>query len=339
MNSTSATIIGLDLGAFQTTAVASTGRHTTFRSCVGSVSGLRISEQDAVVGADWPELQHRVEPFSEGRFRFVNPDCSDDELADFRTAARILVRHAVSRVNPHPSGPVCGVVSIPARASDFNRRFLLDAVDGLLDACLLVSSPVAISYALGRLQRTLIINVGAGTVDMAFVDNNTPGDLEQITLPIGLGQIDRTFVDLVKARHGITTTINEARQVREEAGTARGDTRRAIVATTTGVEVCASECLNEACHGLVSSIKSALAELARGVTRPDSVILSGGGSRLRDLPEVIADLIPETELIVPDHFELCEAEGALQLGTDLPRNSWRRLQFNVAHDAGIRRAA
>ena len=339
MKSKSATVIGLDMGAFQTTAVASTGRHTTFRSCVGSVSGSSLSEQDAVVGADWPELQHRVEPFFEGRFLFTNPDCSDEELFNCRTAARSLVRHAISRVNPHPNGPVYGVVSVPARASDFNRRFLLDAVDGLLDACLLVSSPVAVSYALGRLERTLIINVGAGTVDMAFVDNNIPGRLDQITLPIGLGKVDKTFVELIKARHGLTMTINEARRVREEAGSARGDIRRIPIATQTGGEVCASDCLAEACRGLVSSIKSALAELARGVTRPESVILSGGGSLLRELPEVIAELIPEAELIVPENFELCEAEGALKLGTDLPLDSWRRLQFKAAGEAEVQRAA
>jgi rod shape-determining protein MreB len=321
----SVTVIGLDLGAFQTTAVASNGRQTTFRSCVGAASCSRISERDAVVGADWCELQHLVEPFAEGRFRFVNPGCSESELADCRAAARALVRHAVSRVNPQPDGPVYGVVSLPARASEFNRRFMLDAVEGLLDVCLLVSTPIAIAYGLGRLQRTLIINVGAGTVDMAFFNNNLPGDLDQITLPTGLARTDRTFAELVQTRHGIAITQQEARRVREKHGAAQGEIHGVVVGGATGEEADASACLTEACRGLVGSIKSALAELARGVARPDSVILSGGGCRLRELPEVISGLIPGADLILPENIEQCEAAGARQLGEDLPLTSWQQL--------------
>ena len=325
MNLNSATVVGLDLGAFQTTAVSSNGRQITFRSCVGSTSCSRISERDAIVGADWSELQHMVEPFAGGRFRFVNPSCSDEEVADCLVAARALVRHAISRVSPNPGGPIYGVVSVPARASDLNRKFLLDAVEGLLDSCLLVPTPIAVSYGLGRLERTLIINVGAGTVDMAFVDNNLPGDLDQMTLPIGLGQADRTFVELVHSRHGLVITLKEARRVREEYGAAHGEVFGAVVSGASGGEVDASACLAEACGGLLSSIKSALAELARGVTRPESVILSGGGCCLRELPEAISELIPTADLIVPESFQQCEADGALLLGTELPVTAWQQL--------------
>lgn len=334
-----ATLIGLDLGAFATTALASNGRSVTFRSCVGSASASRISDRDAIVGTDWAELRHVVEPLAGGRLKFLSPGCSGAREAELRTALRCLVRHAVSRLAPNPNGQLFGVMPIPARASDLNRSFLLDAVSGILDACLLVPSPVATAYGLGQLTRTLVVDVGAGTVDMAVFDGegNLPRHFDQITLPTGLTRTDQTFSDEVRTQCGIELSLDEARGLREQHGTARGHIAGAIVQRQTGEEVCVSDCLKQACRSLVTSITTALQEIAQGGTqKPETVVLTGGGSRMRGLSAVISELIPDANVLVPYNLEQCEAQGALAMAQHVPIDSWAQLQ--LSGQAGIETA-
>lgn len=328
MNPEPATLIGLDLGAFTTTALASNGRSVTFRSCVGTSSASTICERDAIIGADWAELRHVVEPLAGGRLKFLSTGSSDKE-AESRTALRCLVRHAVSRVAPNPPGSVFGVVPIPARASDVNRKTILDAASGILDGCLLVPSPVATAYGLGQLTRTLVVDVGAGTVDMAIFDKEgqLPKYTDQITLPTGLTRTDRAFADAVKKQVGIDISLDEARQLREQHGAARGHIAGAVVQGNGGEAICVSACLKQACRLLVTSITTALDELAQGGSqKPETVILSGGGSGIRGLSAVISELIPEANVLVPYNVEQCEAQGALTMAQHLAIDSWSRFQ-------------
>lgn len=339
MNSEPATLIGLDLGAFTTTALASNGRSVTFRSCVGTSSASGISERDAIIGADWAELRHVVEPLAGGRLKFLSTGSSSAIEAEARTALRCLVRHAVSRVAPGSNGKLFGVVPIPARASDLNRRTILNAVSGILDACLLVPSPVATAFGLGQLTRTLVVDVGAGTVDMAVFDEEgkLPHYTDQITLPTGLSRTDRAFADAVKKQVGIALSPDEARQLREQHGAARGHITGAV-AERDGEPVCVSALLKQACGSLVTSITTALQELAQGGSRkPETIILTGGGSRMRGLSAVISDLIPESNVLVPYNVEQCEAQGALTMAQHLSIDSWA--QFQSSRQAEMARVA
>jgi len=336
MKSELATVIGLDLGAFTTTALASNGRSVTFRSCVGTSSSSAISERDAIIGADWAELRHVVEPLAGGQLKFLGTGSGDND-AELRTALRCLVRHAVSRVAPNAHGPMFGVVPVPARASDLNRKAILDAVSGILDACLLVPSPVATAYGLGQLTRTLVVDVGAGTVDMAVFDEEgkLPHYTDQITLPTGLTRTDRAFADAVLKQVGIGLSLDEARQLRERHGAAKGHVAGAVAQRNGEEPVCVSVCLKQACRSLVTSITTALQELAQGGGRkPETVILTGGGSRMQGLSAVISELIPEANVLVPYDVDQCEAQGALTMAQHLPIGSWE--QF---HSVGLAKMA
>ena len=336
MNPEPATLIGLDLGAFTTKAMASNGRSVTFRSCVGTSSASAISECDAIIGA---ELRHVVEPLAGGRLKFVRAGSGDQEEKS-RTALRCLVRHAVSRVAANVSGPVYGVVPIPAQASDFNRKTILDAVSEILDACLLVPSPVATAFGLGQLKRTLVVDVGAGTVDLAVIDEEgkLPRKTDQITLPTGLARTDWAFADAVRNQVGIELSLDEARQLREQHGAAKGQVSEAVAKRNSGESVCVSAHLKQACRSLVTSITTALQELSQGGSRkPETVILTGGGSRMWGLSAVVSELISEANVLVPYDVEQCEAQGALAMAQQLPIDSWA--QFQSAEMTEMIRAA
>ena len=260
---------------------------------LGGGSCLTTADRDAIIGADWAELRHVVEPLAGGQLKFLGTGSGDNDT-ESRMALRCLVRHAVSRVAPNAHGPVFGVVPVPARASDLNRKTILNAVSGILDACLLVPSPVATAYGLGQLTRTLVVDVGAGTVDMAVFDEEgkLPHYTDQITLPTGLARTDRAFADAVLKQVGIGLSLDQAREMRERHGSAKGHVAGAVSRRNGEEPVCVSACLKQACRSLVTSITTALQELAQGGSRkPETVILTGGGSLLTGIDAVARDIL------------------------------------------------
>ena len=326
-------IVGYDPGAYQTAVAGTDGRLALVRSCVAVPSSRNVADRDLVTGCDWSGAQSPIEPYADGRFRFLRPDCSPMELRQARAAAQRLARHAVSHIVPHANGPLLGVIPLPSRASEFNRQFVGNSVRDLFDACLFVPSPLAISYGLNCLDRTLVVDVGAGTVDMSLIDGEYPGMLDQITLPVGLSRMDRAFQERVRTRHGIDLTVEECRKLREQHGAVRGDVSDVVITGTDCVPLDVSQCLAEACGELVISITTALRELAQGGSRkPETVILTGGGSQLNGLARVISDLIPESELIVPPRPALSAATGALCMGQELSPELWRELVLTAGDD-------
>ena len=328
-----ATIVGFDPGTYQTAVAGSNGGLTLERSCVVPSSSLESSGRDQSNGCHLADLTSPVEPFADGRFRFVSCDAAAVNVRQVSAAAERLARYAVSRVCPGTDGPLLGVIPLPSRASEFNRQFVEQSVNGLFDACLFVSSPVAIAYGLGHLQRTLVVDVGAGTVDISLIDEGLPGVLDQITLPVGLARTDRAFLERVRSQHGIELSLAECRQIRELHGAVCGTVSGAIVDGKDGGRYDVSLCLFEACRELMNSITTALRELALGgAAKPETVILAGGGSRLTGLTSVISGLIPECEMIVPRAPALTAATGALSLGRSLSMELWSRLESTVCDD-------
>ena len=330
MKSGAVTIVGFDPGSFQTAVAGSNGCLGLERSCVTPTSRSNSSVRDPAVGCHSSERQSLVEPFAGGRFLFVRPDCASVDFEQARSSARRLAQFAISRIVPQSEGPLLGVIPLPSRASEFNRRFVADSVKGVFDACLYVPSPLAIAYGLGHLKRTLVVDVGAGTVDISLIDDGLPGILDQVTLPVGLARTDRAFQQRVQARHGLELTLDESRRIRELYGAVCGDVSGAAVTGQDGVRRDVSQCLAQACGELKLSITTALSELAHGGSlKPETVILTGGGSRLIGLSSVISGLIPDSELIVPRAPALSAATGALCMGRGLTPESWRQLEFTA----------
>jgi rod shape-determining protein MreB and related proteins len=301
--------------------------------------------RDVVFGKDI--MDHRlalnvIRPFEKGALKYSDhreAGLSQESVSRHKEAARLLVQHAVSLTRPPGGAPVYGVIGAPSRASVVNKQVLLEAAKTAFDAVLIVSEPFTIAYGMNRLSDTLVVDIGAGTVDLCPIYGTVPSEEDQVTLPIGGDFIDEHFYNLVRKTYPeAQLTLNMAREIKEKYGFVHDVNEKALVSLPVGgkpKQFDLTAPLREACRMIVGPIVQGLREL---VARLDpelqqrmlaNIVLGGGGSQLRGLDRMIEDGLkeygPAKAKRVGDAV-FAGAVGALKLAMSLPADCWDKLE-------------
>jgi rod shape-determining protein MreB len=339
--------VGMDLGTFKTSVAASTGLRDVVSSAVGwpkdHVSRTLLG-RDVVFGKDVAE--HRmalnvVRPFEKGVLKYNDHQgagLSQEGLAKHKEAARLLVEHAVSLTRPPHGVPVYGVIGAPSRASVPNKKVLLEAAETAFDAVLIVSEPFTIAYGMNRLSDTLVVDIGAGTVDLCPIYGTLPSDEQQTTLAVGGDFIDEHFYNLMRKTYPeAQLSQNMAREIKEKYGFVHDVNEKAVVTLPVAgkpKQFDVTGPLREACRTIVGPIVSGLRDL---VARLDpelqqrmlgNIVLGGGGSQLRGLDRMIEDGLKEygsAKVKRVGDAVYAGAMGALKLAMSLPGECWKKL--------------
>src|SRR5262245_48946971 len=112
---------------------------------------------------------------------------------------------------------------------------------------------------------TLVIDIGAGTVDICPMFGTFPAEEDQVTLPIGGDLIDEAFQRRRKEQYPeAQVSINMAREIKEKHGFVHEVDEKAVVTLPvqgrpTPFDV--SKPLKEACRTIVSPIITGLQNL------------------------------------------------------------------------------
>src|SRR5579884_2286648 len=222
------TYIGMDLGTFKTSVASSTGVRDVLFSAVGwpkDQIARTMLGRDVVFGKDLAE--HRlalnvVRPFEKGVLKYnglKEAGVKPEEVQRHKEAARLLVEHAVAMTRPPKGLPVFGVIGAPSRATVANKQVLLEAAQAAFDAVLIVPEPFTIAYAMNRLSDTLVVDIGAGTIDICPVYGTFPSEEEQLTLPLGGDFVDDHFQKRLHALYPeAQVTPNMVREIKEKYG-------------------------------------------------------------------------------------------------------------------------
>ena len=347
------TFIGMDLGSFKTSLACSNGRREMLPTAVGwpkdHVAAARMGS-DVVFGR---EIRRRrlildvVRPFEHGLLKYNELDeagADASEAARRNEAARLIVAHAVSLMQPPAGSPIYGVIGSPSRASVNNKQSIMRAAQTSFDAVAIVPEPFAVAFSMGDIDEALVVDIGAGTIDICPVFGKFPTEDEQVTLGVGGDAIDDRLDELVHKAHPEVALPREMiRDIKEKHGFVYKPHKPVLVELPTDDEPRAfdlTDPLREACRTIIPPIVEGIRDVLRKVDpeyRPllrRNILLGGGGSQLRGLDQALEKSLQTTgggtvRRVYDSAF--AGAVGALQLAMAMPAEKWEHLKSLGEH--------
>ncbi len=341
--------VGMDLGSFKTSIAGVNGVRESFFSVVGyprDEISRKLFTQQAIFGED--VLKHRlaldvVRPFEKGLMKYQemtkDGEFTEADIKKHAKAAVDLVRYAQVRVRAPKGDLIYCVIGAPARASIKNKQALIDASKEAFDAVMIVSEPFAVAYGIGTLEDAMVIDIGAGTVDLCRMHGTIPSEDDQITLTTAGDYVDEMFLKLITQNHKeVQVTINMAREIKEKHSFVHDFQERVEVMLPVAGKPTKVDLTNDlkiACQMIVPPIVDALRQLIATYDPEfqrrmmNNIVLAGGGSQLRGLDKLIEEALREyggghAKRVNEPVF--AGANGALKLATEMPKEFWAELR-------------
>lgn len=327
-------IVGIDLGTRRTAVKSDSGRQFMVKSVVGYPKDI-ISEKmvgsEPIFGDEAIEKRNFLDlcyPLADGVIR----EASERDYA----AARELLGHVVGLVGK--AEDVCGIIGVPARASIMNKELLLSISKEFMSKALVVSEPFMVAYSLNMLTNCIVIDIGAGTVDICGMKGTVPVADDQVTLLKGGNFIDeRLAASITRHYPGVQVTAPVACRIKEEFAFVGTPPKKAIVTLRyegKPAEFDVTEDVGAVCESIVPDICEQLETLIAKFDPEDqestlkNILLAGGGSQIHGLSELIAEQLSDfgeikVKAVTDPDFIGCA--GALKLATEIPTEMWGQI--------------
>jgi rod shape-determining protein MreB and related proteins len=336
-------LLGLDFGSFKTSIVASNGRRETIRTAVGRPRdhiARALLGTDFVFGERLAEVEMAVDivrPFAHGALKYGAGEAVKDHDARGE-AARLVLKHVLSLVEPPANVPIYAVIGSPSRATIENKRILTESARGIFDCVAIVAEPFAIAYGMKQLMGTLVVDIGAGTTDLCPLYGTYPRDEDQVTIARGGDSIDEDFLQRLRAAHpAVQVTADMVRDIKDRHGFVHDVNETAVVTlpvngVPTSIDV--TELLKQSCRTIVPPIVEGIRQIIAR-THPrfqqqllQNIVLGGGGSQLNGLDTLIEEGLAPIGggKVTKVHDSVyAGAAGALRLAMSMPPSSWQRI--------------
>ncbi|MCI4624876.1 MAG: rod shape-determining protein [Candidatus Magnetoovum sp. WYHC-5] len=343
--------MGIDLGTSRTVIACDNGVRAFVPSIVGfpkDAVSQKLFGKNVVVGEE--ALKHRmalniIRPFERGVVKFSDEGMTDEEYNKSIEAARLILEHMVNiakegAIYESDQFIVRGVLGAPALASIKNKKALLDVARGILDDVLVASEPFTVAYGLGLLTNALIIDIGAGTVDICRMHGVIPTEEDQITTTKAGDYVDGVFFNLIKKKYpDVNLTLNMVKRFKEENATISEHGEKIYIEVPVKGKPerrDVTEELKQACRSIVPDIVKGVEGLIASFDPEfqsglkENVILAGGGSQIIGLKKEIEDYMNKTlgygRVIKIEEPLFAGANGALLLCKDMPDEYWHELK-------------
>lgn len=203
-------------------------------------------------------------------------------------------------------------ISVPSGATDVENRAVQDAClqAGARDVYL-VEETLASAYGANVVDEntkgTMILNIGAGTTEVAVVSRY--GVVTSETLSQGGDSIDRCIAETVRKRYGLELGENTAERLKIVLGSFHDDAQmqtfevggrdevtgmpKNVIVFSSDVTVAMSDFTGELVDRIHRTLEKTPPELATDIMR-SGLLLTGGGAQMRGLSEYL-----ENEIGIP----------------------------------------
>ena len=320
--------VGIDLGTFQSTIASSAGAMHSIETVVGRPKdpvARNFLKRDVLFGAD--ALKNKL---ACNLYRPMAAGVTQDDEANL-AAAKAFVSHLIETVDPEEFDEVFGVICSPSHVSFTDKSNLVATLRGQVNAIMVVTEPFATAFAIDEIGGSIVVDVGAGTTDIARINGTFPSDEDQVTIQEAGDWLDLELMNLIAKKFtGAQITKDMVRKWKEESSYVGGDVRTVEVSLSVdgkSQNVDIGDLIQEACDLLVPKVANAIKRIVaeadpeyQPVLR-NNIILSGGGSLIEGLADRVAREISDIGDVnvwcVENPLEKV-AEGALMLAGQMP---------------------
>ena len=260
-----------------------------------------------------------------GRFKRMYPDATiefiveDEKLIRWSVKSRLedddfeiteaMLRYFIHKVHearffkPSPRVLIC----VPCGSTQVERRAIRESAHGAgAREVYLIEEPMAAAIGAGmpvdEARGSMVLDIGGGTSEVAVISLN--GIVYSSSVRIGGDRFDDAIINYVRRNYGTLIGDTTAEHIKHEIGSAYPGKEvheievkgrnlsqgipRAFTLNSNEI----LEALQEPLHGIVSAVKTALEqtppELGADVAER-GIVLTGGGSLLRDLDRLIME--------------------------------------------------
>ena len=323
--------LGIDLGTFQSSIAASNGLVETVETIVGKPKdpiARNFLKRDTLFGAD--ALKNKL---ACNLYRPLAAGVAQDDENNL-AAAKAFVTHLVESVDPEEFDEVYGVICSPSHISFVDKSNLVSILRGQVNAIMVVSEPFAVAFGLEEIGGSIVVDIGAGTVDVARVYGTFPNEDDETSMETAGDWIDEELKTMVEKKYTGAQLTKDMVRLWKEAGSYIGDDREMIVELSVDGKkqvVDVGDLVGIACTNLVPHVVNAIKGIVAGADpeyQPimrNNIILSGGGSLIEGLADAVAEGLAD----IGDVSVWCAedpitkvATGALALAEAMPDDQY-----------------
>jgi len=331
--------VGIDLGNSRSAISASNGHQHVVESYVGwplDMVARKILKKDILIGTEAVECRSMLDlhrPLERGLIK----QGSEKDL----NAVREILSHLLKLAQAQGDGKettVRAVVGIPAEAMRVNKQEMRNALQGTVDALMIVSEPFAVAYGHDALLHSMVIDIGAGTSDFCVMRGHLPTEEDQRTLSNAGDSVDDLLLKLITDKYpDAQVTIYMARDWKEKHGFV-GKPQQKVVVTApiqgrpTPLDI--TDSLRAACESLVEPITETMLDLLPRIEPEfqekvrNSIILSGGSSQISGLRAALQEnmkVIGGGTIKSVKNPVFDGSDGGLAIATDALDSEWDKL--------------
>ena len=255
-------------------------------------------------------------------------------------AAADLIKSAIAMAKPRKDELVYAVIGAPAQASINNKEAIIEAARQSVDSVMLCSEPFSVAYGLDMLEDVLVIDIGAGTVDLCRMHGTMPEEADQITLTSAGDAVDNALAKLItETCPGANFSTQMIKKIKERysyLGDAPERVKVELPVDGKPTEFDITDQVKEACTVLIAPIVDGLRQLIASFDPEfqnrlrDRVLLAGGGSLIRGLDTAIENGMKEHlgggKVIRVEEPIYGGSNGALKIAHDMPQKFWEDLR-------------
>lgn len=336
--------VGIDLGTSRTACAASNGVRDSIPSFVGypkDVVSRKLLQKDVLFGEEAEEKRlslNLYRPLEKGVLKHSRTATGEED--QYVRASRDLLHEIVRRARPRKDELVYAVIGAPAQASIQSRNAIIDIARDCVDSVMLCSEPFSVAYGQDMLEDVLVIDIGAGTVDLCRMHGTMPEDTDQITNEFAGDFVDDKLSELIREAYPQAQFSRKMiKSIKERHSNVLDTGERTIVQLPVAGKPESfdiTEQVKTACRAIVPPIVEGLGQLISTFDPEfqdrlkNRVLLAGGGSQIKGLDTAI-----EKEM----HLRLGGgrvmrieeplyggANGALKIAHDMPAEYWEKLK-------------